>query len=703
MAGFYRPYVCDYAKIAVPMTNQLKTKNHTFNWGEEQQRSFDKIKVALAFGPILAIANPTQPFVLDTDASDKAVGAVLLQMGKPIAFESKKLDKAQQNYSVYEKELYAIVHALKKWRHYLYGAQFEIVFDHESIKWFPQQTDLKGRKARWAEILQEYDARLRYCKGRYNVVADALSRMPEINSLAFTKITSDFLDSLKGLCEHDKAYSKVWSHVKMRDPSHSNAASVPGSSTPSSPPLSDELKRWKNFSIQSGYLLHKGRMCVPTDKDIWRQILYECHDSPSAGHPGIRKTYALVRRQFYWPGLHNDVHNYVTHCSQCQVNKAERLKVGGLLHPLEIPNGKWESISMDFIVGLPTTARGHDSVWVVVDHLTKLYKFIPTKSTIKTPKLARLFVDQLYRLYGLPSNIVSDRDRKFNSHFWRAIFQRLGTHLNLSTADHPQTDGQTERVNQVLEDMLRAYVRKKQTNWEDYLPLLEFAYNSAKHVSTNFSPFMLMYGFQPRSPVTVGLATEKLQHVKDFLQDHMDMLKLARQNVRQAQDWYKKYTDVHRRQVVFKEDDYVFLRVPKHSQSSKIGPTPKLSPRFCGPFKILKRVGSLAYKLELPDTSQVHPVFHVSHLRKHLLQDDNIIDQNVLVDFIEPPNLPHEPEQIMDSHDLRTRHHVRHQLLVKWKDRPEEGATWENESTLKKCFPTFVFEDKNILPRGGVM
>ena len=139
-------------------------------------------------------------------------------------------------------------------------------------------------------------------------------------------------------------------------------------------------------------------------------------------------------------------------------------------------------------------------------------------------------MDQLYRFYGLPSNIVSDQDRKFNNHFWRAHFHR-GTQLNLSTADHPETDGLTKRVNQVLKDMLRAYVSKKQTNWEDYLPILEFAYNSAKHVSTKFSPFMLMYGFQSRSPVSVGLANEKLHHVKDFLQDYMDMLKVACQNV----------------------------------------------------------------------------------------------------------------------------------------------------------------------------
>ena len=246
--------------------------------------------------------------------------------------------------------------------------------------------------------------------------------------------------------------------------------------------------------------------------------------------------------------------------------RSERLKVGGLLHPLEIPNGKWESISMDFIVGLPTTNCGHDAIWVVVDCLTKMCRFIPTKTMVKTLKLARLFVENVYKLYGLPSNIVSDCNQKFNSHFWRAIFKRLDTMLNLSTADHPQTDGQTERVNQVLEDMLRAYVSKCQSNWEDYLPILEFAYNSAKHATIGFSPFMLMYGYQPRSPVSVGLANEKIQQVKDFLQDHFDMLKVACQNVRQAQDRYKHYADKHRRTITFDVGDKVFYVCQKIQQ-----------------------------------------------------------------------------------------------------------------------------------------
>ena len=493
----------------------------------------------------------------------------------------------------------------------------------------------------------------------------------------------------------------MWKSILSRDPSPQDSAQVVANDATatqaSTTTTSNAMQRYKNFSIDKGFLLHKGRVCVPSDDDIRRQILYECHDSPSAGHPGIRKTYALVRRHFYWPQMHKFIERYVLHCQQCQVNKAERLKVGGLLQPLEIPDGKWESISMDFIVGLPNTQRGHDAIWVVVDRLTKMAKFIPTKTTVSTPELARLFVDQLYRLYGLPSSIVSDRDRKFNSHFWRVVFAKLDTKLNLSTADHPESDGQTERVNQVLEDMLRAYVSKRQTNWEDYLSILEFAYNSAKHVSMGYSPFMLMYGFQPRSPVTVGLANERIQSVKDFLTDHMDMLRLARQNIRQAQDRFKKFAYAKRRLVIFKEGDQVFLRVPEKSQTLSMGKVPKLSPRYCGPFTILKRVGSVAYKLALPEGSQVHPMFHVSRLRKRLYEQDQVIDSGILVDYEEPAVLPHEPEKVLDTHDLRTRHLIRRQVLVKWKDRPYEGSTWENITTLRKRFPSFVFEDENSL------
>ncbi|MCO5559584.1 hypothetical protein L7F22_013185 [Adiantum nelumboides] len=217
LSGFYCKYVRDYTKLAMPMTDQLKGKGKTLTWGEEQQRSFEKLKVALASAHILAIVDPTKPFVVETHASDRAIGAVLLQDGQPIAFESKKLDTTQQNYSVYERELYAIIHALKKWQHYLYGAQFEIVFEHESIKWFTKQTDLKGRKARWAKILQEYDARLRYlqCLDNDKFVAQEVKQLESVPVRAITRSSSVVIEELSEeplVPSKSNPKAKVWEH-----------------------------------------------------------------------------------------------------------------------------------------------------------------------------------------------------------------------------------------------------------------------------------------------------------------------------------------------------------------------------------------------------------------------------------------------------------------------------------------------------------
>jgi hypothetical protein len=217
---------------------------------------------------------------------------------------------------------------------------------------------------------------------------------------------------------------------------------------------------------------------------------------------------------------------------QCRINKAERLKVAGLLHPLDIHNKKWEIISMDFIVSLPRTERGHDSIWVIVDRLTKLARFIPTRTTIKAQELAYQFVNELFRFYSLPMDIVSDRDSKFTSDFWTQVFRKLETNLSMSSTDHPQSDRQTERVNQIIEDMLHAYVANKPTKWEQYLPLLEFAYNNSRHTSTGYSPFMLMYGFQPRAPIDVTFNRDEFDCKQNFLRDMQEMLHIARDNIK---------------------------------------------------------------------------------------------------------------------------------------------------------------------------
>ena len=222
-------------------------------------------------------------------------------------------------------------------------------------------------------------------------------------------------------------------------------------------------------------------------------ILQESHDIPISGHLGIDKTYQTVRNSYIWRGLKKDVHDFITSCDQCQRNKGTNKHPYGLLQPLPIPTRKWESVSMDFITSLPKTKNGHDTIVVFVDRLTKTIRTEPTTITVTAPEVAQIFIRTIFRHYGMPRSIVSDRDPRFTSNFWRSFFQTLGTKLAMSTAFHPQTDGQTERANRTLEDMLRNFVSYKQTDWEDKLPLLEFAYNNSVQASTGFSPFKLLY------------------------------------------------------------------------------------------------------------------------------------------------------------------------------------------------------------------
>ena len=358
---------------------------------------------------------------------------------------------------------------------------------------------------------------------------------------------------------------------------------------------------------------------------------------------------------------------------------------------------------MDFIVSLPRTQKGHDAIWVVVDRLTKMARFIATKTTVTAPELAYQFVDELFRFYGLPMDIVSDRDPKFTSDFWMQVFKKLETTLSMSSTDHPQSDGQTERVNQIIEDMLRAYVGAKPTKWERYLPILEFAYNSSKHTSTGYSPFMLMYGFQPRAPIDVSIHHDELRSMQKFLQDMQDMLHIAQDNIKTAQDRAHFYADHHRQPRVFNPGQKVFLRVPHNSKTLSTGKCAKLAPRFCGPFTVLKRIGSSAYRLALPDGVGIHPVFHVSRLKELLGSGDNTVTTETLVSSEDLSSKPHVPEKILDVKTKKLRTKEIREFKIKWMDKSIKDATWEREKTLITNFPNFPLQECNVLKRGSML
>jgi transposase InsO family protein len=270
------------------------------------------------------------------------------------------------------------------------------------------------------------------------------------------------------------------------------------------PPEQRQLDpKYEGYNLETdGLLRYRGRMYIPENGDIRSIILKEAHRALYCTHPGVKKMYTEMKKLFFWVGMKRDVVHFVTRCLECQQVKADHHHPIGLLQPHDVPMSKWEVISMDFVVGFPLTSHRHNAILVIVDKLTKSAHFIPVRDTYDVTDVARVFISEVIHLHGIPKKIILDTDSRFTSRFWTSLQSALGTQLNLSTAYHPETNGQTERVNQVMEDMLRMYVMDNQTQWEKYLPLVEFAYNNSYHSSIGMPPYEALYGRPCRTPLS---------------------------------------------------------------------------------------------------------------------------------------------------------------------------------------------------------
>ncbi|KAI3808258.1 hypothetical protein L1987_24207 [Smallanthus sonchifolius] len=309
---------------------------------------------------------------------------------------------------------------------------------------------------------------------------------------------------------------------------------------------------------------------------------------------------------------------------------------------------KWENLAIDFITKLPRTFSGHDSIWVIIDRLTKSAHFLPIREDYRVEKLARIYIDEIVSRHGIPLNIISDRDWRFTSRFWQSLQSALGTRLDLSTAYQPQTDGQTERTIQTLEDMLRACVIDFCGNWDSHLPLIEFSYNNSYHTSINMAPFEALYGRKCRSLICSNEIGEAQITGPELIQETTDKISLIRGNIRVARSRQKSYADKRRKPLEFQVGDMVLLKVSPWKGVVRFGKKGKLAPRYVGPFKILDRVGKVAYKLDLPsELNNVHPTFHVSNL-KRCLADENLHIPLDEVRIDEKMHFVEKPVEIMD-------------------------------------------------------
>ncbi|XP_057459254.1 uncharacterized protein LOC130749915 [Actinidia eriantha] len=561
---------------------------------------------------------------------DIEFGIDLAPEGKVVAYASRQLKPHEKNYPTHDLELAAVVFALKSWRHYLYGEKFEVFSDHKSLKYIFTQRDLNLRQRRWMEYLEDYDFELLYHPGKANVVADALSRKPRstaaslaIHEWKMLEQLGEFDLEVNESATHATLFTLVaqptlLSRVLEAQQSDEEAVSFRARVT------SDEAMDGWTFSPDSG-LRYRSRPFVPLA--IRDDVLRDFHHSRLAVHPGGTKMYHDLRRQYWWKGMKRAVADFVSTCLTCQQVKAEHQRPAGLLQPLEIPEWKWEHITMDFVTALPRSQRQHDAVWVIVDRLTKSAHFLPIRMTDSVDVLGRLYVREIVKLHGVPVSIISDRDPRFVSRFWQSLQAAMGTQLLLSTAFHPQTDGQSERTIQTLEDMLRACVVDFRGNWEDHLPLVEFAYNNSYQASIQMAPFEALYGRPCRSPLCWTEVGEASIFGPDLVQETTEKIKVIRKRLVTAQSRQKCYADRHRRPLSFSVGDHVFLKISPRRGLMRFGKSGKLSPRFIGPFQILDKAGEVAYRLALPpQLSGVHPVFHVSMLRKYNRDPSHVLD-----------------------------------------------------------------------------
>ncbi|KAK7940550.1 hypothetical protein WMY93_003876 [Mugilogobius chulae] len=437
-ANFYRRFIRDYSRVAAPLTRLTSTSN-PFTWTSEAQEAFDRLKHKFTSAPVLIHPDPGRQFVVEVDASDLGVGAILSQRSPetnklhPCAFFSRRLSEAERNYDVGNRDLLAVVLALQEWRHWLEGAHqsFIIWTDHKNLSYLQSAQRLNSRQARWALFLSRFNFTLTYRPGSKNCKPDALSRL----------------------------YSPV----------HEN--SVPGTILPHSCVVAAAHWEIEN-AVTEAQRTEPDPGCGPPNRlfvpsTVRSQVLQWAHSTKLSCHPGIQRTMTFIKQKFWWPTMGADIREFVSACDICARSKPSHLPPAGLLHPLPMPSRPWSHIAVDFVTGLPQS---------------------------EALETANLLVLHVFRLHGIPVDIVSDRGPQFASQVWKAFCQAMGASASLSSGFHPQSNGQAERANQNLETALRCVTARHPTAWSSFLPWVEYAHNSMSSSATGFSPFMACMG-----------------------------------------------------------------------------------------------------------------------------------------------------------------------------------------------------------------
>ena len=741
LSNYFRKFIPNYSLIAADLTHIQSDKNiwTQASWGASQQHAFDALKQALADAAMLWHPDLNKPFELHVDASCKGVGAVLVQNQaeegaqkalRPIAYFSKQFVEAEKKLLPADQEFYGLVFALEHFREYLEGVKFTVKTDNSPLTAILTNPKLNRRKANAVDKLARYDFTIEHMSGVTNTAADCLSRNPLWTDpvqtmLPFANVTTRF----KGKTGDDIPQSDVnmqrtqWVQDKLAQKAVTlpeNESVLPMPVAPADEddgefmhPLISEIlagyafDKWFADPINTSSLTksdvglwlkkdntakllqyrkphYNYRIVVPNVNNLRHRIMQNAHDSPAAGHRAAGGMQQNIRRDFWWPNWSTDIERYCKTCPVCQRTKYRTTVPYGLLKPLQVPDRKWGSVSMDFVTNLPVTKHKNDTIMVVVDRLTKMVHLIPMQLTTSAPQVAQLLNTHVFKLHGLPDSVVSDRDPRFVSHFMTELWKLWGVQQCLSTAYRPQTDGQSERMNRTLQEYLRAYVTSSGKDWEEKLACAEFAMNDSYHASIGCTPFFLNYGCHPRSPLTVKLTKTKTPAAYDFSKSMSYNVQLAKKLLRRAQDRMKSQYDKHHQNLWYAKGEQVLLS----TENLKLTGCSKFWPRYIGPFTISEVLDSHNYRLNLPVmwSSKIHDVFHIAVLKPYF--SNGSFQPMVVPELLEEDSF--QVEAIVDHRQSKKGKRTIMQYLCKYTDASPENNTWENEKEVQKAFPMLL-------------
>ena len=687
LAGYYRPFIKDLSRLAAPLAaltgrvrkgkgvkpagggKPTQTQRKLWHWGTREDEAFAAVKRAITQAPCLAIADASKPFVVHTDASGYATGAVLMQDHgrglQPIEFMSVKMTDAQRNYPVHEQELLAITNALHKWSHHLRDRRFTVITDHQSLQYVESSKMSTSRLARWAMQLSDFDFDIRYERGDKNVVADALSRSAaggakepaserprDVSILGTLREMGHAVRTRRAASEQGHQAAQA---SRARNNGAAPAAAAAAAAAAEAPmsaawdSLSEQLQAaaLQDADYQSMLVFDdderaahgllpthadgqeafvydlSGAVVIPDDRALRTAMLELAHDS--SGHQGRDRTYAWLAARAYWPGMQSEVATYVRGCDRCQRAKPSTQGAQGLPMSLAIPAHPWHTIGMDWIGPFAESPRRHDYVLVVVCKFGGGVVYIPTTKEADAGETLRLVRERVVAEHGWPAAIISDSDARFRSALWTGFWAAKGTHLLRSTAYHPQTDGITERANRTMVEALRACVQQNPRDWDLLLPDIQLAVNSSRNASTGFSPHMLTHGRETRTELDAQLEHAGVVPRRDQLYPGARELAeavtaaaaAARAHMQAAQAKQRADSARGRRDPVIKAGSYVMLTTANTRQRGPVpdGVSRKLQDKFSGPYLVLDMVGSNAAKLRLPPGDRRLPTFNLAQLK----------------------------------------------------------------------------------------